>query len=739
MTLTCHNCGKPFETDRSWPGDLVPCPSCGANVDLVHAETNIPELSPSLMGEDRPLKAEAGMALPSGSKIGQYVIEKLIGRGGMGAVYKGKHPMLDREVAVKVLPPEFAADADFVTRFKREAMALAKLQHPNIVGVHDMGVQGELYYFVMEYVEGVDLRRLLRDRTLKPEQALAIVPKLCTALEYAHARGIVHRDIKPENIIIDTNGEPKIADFGLAKIVRGERGRTLITHTDVVMGTPDYMAPEQREVTKTADHRADIYSMGVVFYEMLTGELPVGRFDPPSKKVTVDVRLDEVVLRALENSPEKRYQHAREMGDDVTRITSGPPPKAPPTPPAAPKKHAVWPVALVFGCLSLVALPIVGALLIPAAAKSNFSFAAIVAIAAIVALAVVFAVIAVTRHRGTGTGLAAGCGLVALLGFLLVLGIGWISMSRGRTDVMDERVRVAEAEVRSLHTSGMDFQIDELLDPIGGSDFEARATQAEKLCDEALRWNSADPVALRGLGRVHAARGYARAREGRTPEKEYSAAIGYFLQAGPLGPSDGKTIFHRGQTYLWQAEYRAASGIDASVDLQRATDDLIRASELDPSSAIVWVRLGDVYLMSGRHRDAGEKYERALALAPDSWEALHGRGRVRLALGDARGAGEDFNRAAGSAPEPEEILLELAACFLKEGASQDAIDTLGRILRTHPDHAAALAHRGQVYSILGRHADAVADFERAFELNPELRKSYADFYEPAKRALDEEF
>ena len=326
MTLTCQNCGKPFETDRSWPGDLVPCPSCGANVDLVHAETNIPELSPSLMGEDRPLRVEAGQTLPAGAKVGQYVIEKLIGRGGMGAVYKGKHPMLDREVAVKVLPPEFAADADFVTRFKREAMALAKLQHPNIVGVHDMGVQGELYYFVMEYVEGVDLRRLLRDRTLKPEQALAIVPKLCTALEYAHARGIVHRDIKPENIIIDTNGEPKIADFGLAKIVRGERGRTLITHTDVVMGTPDYMAPEQREVTKTADHRADIYSMGVVFYEMLTGELPVGRFDPPSKKVTIDVRLDEVVLRALENSPERRYQHARDMGDDVTRITSAPAP-----------------------------------------------------------------------------------------------------------------------------------------------------------------------------------------------------------------------------------------------------------------------------------------------------------------------------------------------------------------------------------------------------------------------------
>ena len=179
-----------------------------------------------------------------------------------------------------------------------------------------------LYYFLMEYVDGVNLRQLMQAGELTPQQALAIVPQICEALQFAHDEGVVHRDIKPENILLDKRGRVKIADFGLAKLAAGSPEEFTLTGTHQVMGTLRYMAPEQMEGSHAVDHRADIYSLGVVFYEMLTGELPLGRFEPPSKKVEIDVRLDEVVLRALEREPERRYQHASEVKTDVESISA---------------------------------------------------------------------------------------------------------------------------------------------------------------------------------------------------------------------------------------------------------------------------------------------------------------------------------------------------------------------------------------------------------------------------------
>ena len=173
----------------------------------------------------------------------------------------------------------------------------------------------------MEYVDGVNLRQAIQSGGVDPKEALAIVPQICDALQFAHDEGIVHRDIKPENILVDKRGRVKIADFGLAKLLGRSPGDVALTATQQVMGTLRYMAPEQMDGTKAVDHRADIYSLGVVFYELLTGELPIGRFAPPSKKVEIDVRLDEVVLRALENEPERRYQHASEVKTDVEDIT----------------------------------------------------------------------------------------------------------------------------------------------------------------------------------------------------------------------------------------------------------------------------------------------------------------------------------------------------------------------------------------------------------------------------------
>src|SRR5436190_16572876 len=251
----------------------------------------------------------------------QFEILELLGRGGMGFVYKARQPRLARLVALKILAPDPENRGRFAERFEREAQALARLTHPNIVAVYEFGEAGGLYFIAMEFVDGVNLRKLLAGQTLKPEQALTIVPAICDALQFAHTNGIVHRDIKPENILIDKQGRVKIADFGIAKISGTERQEAL-TGEQQAIGTPHYMAPEQIEKPADVDHRADIYSLGVVFYEMLTGELPLGKFALPSKKVQVDVRLDEVVLRTLEKEPDRRYQRAGDVKTDLETIAT---------------------------------------------------------------------------------------------------------------------------------------------------------------------------------------------------------------------------------------------------------------------------------------------------------------------------------------------------------------------------------------------------------------------------------
>jgi tRNA A-37 threonylcarbamoyl transferase component Bud32 len=249
----------------------------------------------------------------------------LIGEGGMGAVYKARQAKIDRLVALKVLGFDPDDHPAFAERFRREGRALARLDHPNVVKLFDFGERDGLFYLVLEFVDGTNLRALMQPGALEPRQALAIVPQICEALQFAHDEGVVHRDIKPENVLVDSKGRVKIADFGLAKLVDTGARDSSLTDVGQVMGTPDYMAPEQLRGERGVDHRADIYSLGVVFYEMLTGELPRGNFALPSKQIHVDVRLDEIVLKTLEVTPELRYQHAVEVKTDVEGVGSAEP------------------------------------------------------------------------------------------------------------------------------------------------------------------------------------------------------------------------------------------------------------------------------------------------------------------------------------------------------------------------------------------------------------------------------
>jgi tRNA A-37 threonylcarbamoyl transferase component Bud32 len=329
------------------------CPECGAELPSGSLDGLCPKclLAAGLESRDDENRSEgSGSAVPTTPHSGIFVplepaelaayfpqleILELLGHGGMGAVYKARQPRLDRVVALKIIRPESADTPAFAERFNREAKTLARLSHPQIVAVYDFGevnipdaaASGQpraVYYFIMEYVDGANLRQLMSAGELTPEQALAIVPQICEALQFAHNEGVVHRDIKPENILLDKRGRVKIADFGLAKLAAHTPEEFTLTGTHQVMGTPRYMAPEQMEGSHAVDHRADIYSLGVVFYEMLTGEVPMGHFEPPSKKVEIDVRLDEVVLRSLAREPERRYQHASDVKTDVESIAHTP-------------------------------------------------------------------------------------------------------------------------------------------------------------------------------------------------------------------------------------------------------------------------------------------------------------------------------------------------------------------------------------------------------------------------------
>ncbi|OYW74079.1 MAG: hypothetical protein B7Z37_19215 [Verrucomicrobia bacterium 12-59-8] len=255
----------------------------------------------------------------------QYDQWEMIGCGGMGAVYKARQTSLDRLVAIKVLPPQVAEDeAEYVERFKNEARTMAKMNHPAIVAVYDFGeTSDELLYIVMEYIDGTDVAKMIQAQGKLPvDHALAITAHVCDALTYAHEHGVVHRDIKPANILINMEGAVKVADFGLARM--HDPGQSSVTEEGTTMGTPDYVAPEVLIIGMAVDGRADLYAVGVMLYNMLTGKIPSGNFQMPSEKMGCDTRYDAIVRKAMEHDVARRYQTSRELRRDLDQILTVP-------------------------------------------------------------------------------------------------------------------------------------------------------------------------------------------------------------------------------------------------------------------------------------------------------------------------------------------------------------------------------------------------------------------------------
>jgi tetratricopeptide (TPR) repeat protein/predicted Ser/Thr protein kinase len=527
MPAECPQCGTPLPV-----GALAGlCPACllraGAAADTI-TDAKQPAFQP-------PTVAELAAKFP------QLEILELIGKGGMGAVYKARQTQLDRAVALKILPPGIGDDPAFAERFAREAKALAKLNHPGIVTIYDFGRADGLFYFIMELVDGVNLRQLLHAGRLSPREALAIVPQICDALQFAHDQGIVHRDIKPENILLDRRGRVKVADFGLAKIV-GNTGQTfqsagsgeflvasssgantglespvnpqvgkpapqpVLTESGKVMGTPQYMAPEQKEQPNAVDHRADIYALGVVFYQMLTGELPGKTIAPPSSKVQIDVRLDEVVLRALEKKPELRFQQASALKTEVETIATssgGTRPEEQPTRGAPAGSGGGWRIFLgvtagvAVGVIFLACLGLLAAVAIP-----NF-----------------------VRARQQSQQTAAQQWTKD----------GWQLWRSGK---------LAEAEAKFRQAAQLTPDNANAWNGLGWAQFNAGdVTAAEISFQKALAVETNQPGALNGLGQIYLS------------QRKYDAAEKFLLQAAPQAPA---AWFGLARLYLLQGKFEPA-------------------------------------------------------------------------------------------------------------------------------------------------------------------------------------
>ncbi|MGD0744476.1 MAG: protein kinase [Verrucomicrobiota bacterium] len=559
----CPQCGTPLPA-----GALAGlCPACllkqGAAAETATGG-QAPPFNPPSIAELAPL-------------FPQLEILELIGKGGMGAVYKARQKELDRVVALKILPPGIGEDPAFAGRFAREARALAKLNHPGIVTLYEFGVAAgaspavepgilpggkvaigsdrvensgavpggkmppstsgqrpdatPLYYFLMEFVDGMNLRQLLHAGRIAPREALAIVPQICDALQFAHDQGIVHRDIKPENILLDRRGRVKVADFGLVKLVGtdaanrsaglrpgasseddshepGQRPALQeLTAAGKVMGTPQYMAPEQKEHPDAVDHRADIYALGMVFYQMLTGELPGKKIEPPSSKVQIDVRLDEVVLRALETKPERRYQQASEVKTMVETIATTPPGGS----------------------------PQVEVQTISAAAQAGGGWKIVVGVAAGVAAAIIF---------------------VAILGLVAAVAIPNFVRARRHSQqaAVQEWTRqgwqfwqahkFAEAEAKFQQAVQLVPDDANAWNGLGWAQFNAgNGAAAEMSFQKAITIETNQPGALNGLGQIYLS------------QRKYNEAEKFLLQAAPRAPA---AWFGLARLYLLEGNFEQA-------------------------------------------------------------------------------------------------------------------------------------------------------------------------------------
>lgn len=559
------------------------------------------------------------MPLSPGENVGPYRIIEQLGQGGMATVFKAYHPALDRYVAIKVLHPAFKEDPNFLARFQREARIVAKLEHPHIVPVYDFSEHKGMAYLVMRYIEGETLKAHLKGTPLPPERTLEILKPVAEALTYAHEQGVLHRDIKPSNVMLTPEGGIYLTDFGLARMAQS--GESTLSQ-DMMIGTPQYMSPEQAKGEKV-DERTDIYSLGVVLFEMLTGRVPFSADTPYAVvhdhiytplPLPTTIRpdlfpaLERVLLKALAKEKDDRYEQVAELAiafeDAVVEAASG-----------------VAPVSEEEKVVELATVPPTVVEAEPAVPEAKPS-----------------------RKRWLIIGGAAAA-------FLLLVCCAGLFLASQAQKTKGTSTPIARPEIKATPLPGGPTKMP----PPGGEDPVGRALRQ-------VQANPNDPEAHLILGNAYALQGakdkaleeferaieldpeyaeaYIRAGDMLAALEEFAPAHEMYQRALELQPDNVAANMKVGRALLWDGQMEAA------------IEHFKRVAEVEPDLALPHAAIGIALVVTDRLEEGHEELEVALRLEPDLPETHFGLGLYWKAMGDIEEARREFEFVVRSDAAP---------------------------------------------------------------------------------------
>ena len=717
---------------------------------------------------------EVASNLAPGSQFGpRYRIESLLGEGGMGKVYKAYDSEVGRNVALKLVKPELARNPASMERLKQELLLASQISHKNILRIHDLGDVGGLKFISMAYVDGKDLHSLMATEGRLPiDRAVAITRLLCLALEAAHNEGVVHRDLKPQNVLMDSNGQVFVSDFGLAKSLEGPS--TMMTTAGEVLGTPRYMSPEQAE-SKSADNRSDLYALGLILYEMVTGDLPFGSdsiMQTMYQRVTQDPKspqllnpdvpdyLSQIILRCLKRDPEQRYQHARDIVIDLDRgagppADSVPPVSVPPSslPPDASftatsrkwNRALVWSIAGVLALLAIVfAVPRTRQVVlgwVPGSSKStaglsrNAKFVAILPFRTLgedaslddAANGIVEALSAKLFqlkdiHLAAPSAAAKVNPKDPMTQIAQSLGVKLLVQGsvQGSGDRMAIVVSLDEpATGRRIWTqqfSGLKQDLLTLQDQIYSGLLSAFDL---KLSNEELAKSTRHFTENVGAYALYL-KGRSLLRSGQRDEKNLQQALALFNDATVKDP--GFTLAYTGIADTCRYLYTLKKDGTWAVKGLGAAN---RAQELNDSLPEVHFALGSLYTATGKSAEAVSELKRALELAPNSDDGYLRLGRAYLNMGQKPEALSAFQHAIDANPYYWSNYNMLGAAYFQFGDNAPALKAFQRVTELDPKIPNGWINIGALALHEGNWNQAIPAFRKALELKPSV-ESYSN-------------
>ena len=708
------------------------------------------------------------LTLQPGADFGpRYRIESLLGEGGMGTVYKATDKELGRTVALKLVRPEYAALPAAMARFRQELLLASKISHKNILRIHDLGDAGGIKFISMAYVEGQDLGKIIEQGRLPLDRMLHFTRQLCSALDAAHSEEVVHRDLKPNNILVDKTDTVFVMDFGLAKSF--ETDATMMTRTGQILGTPRYMAPEQVEA-KPVDHRTDIYSLGMILYEMVSGDIPFkaeSAMQLMYQRVTQkpkDVKLANpevpdylagIIMRCLEKEPEARYQGAKEVLADLEAQTK-------------PAANAAATMVSPAGTAPAVGAETIS-IQIP---KPTRRGAALVAAALLLILGAVFAIPG-SRHwilgpRGQTAGTAAPAGVQHYLAVLPFRVIGDAAQTQYLADGIVDSLSAKLTGLRNMYvasnnavtaampktdpakiartlgvtllvrgtvqTSADKIAVDVSLDDVGNGSRslfhrEFQGVRADLLTLEDSLFNGlVNALAIKQSNEE-------LARSSLHPTENIGAYDLYLKgqnllrsTQNPAGLQNAANLFEQATridarfalayTGVADAYLRLWDKTKDTVWTQKASGAARQEQALNDSLPEVHFVMGSIDTATGRANEAIAELERALQISPHSDEALRRLGSAYLAAGRQPEAIAAYTKATETNPYYWQNFNALGTAYFRLGKNEQALQSFRRVTELEPDRAAGFANLGVIYYQQSKWNEAIPMFQKAIALQP---------------------